>query len=261
MHKTRKNSKKYSKKYSKKKIYGGKITCEAPDTRNVQLVDIIKYINKDVGEIIIHGGKIPDECFTVFDGKRYFKKENFNPHVLKLLKDYGNNPTINQTDERNTSTYYIPEAESETSTSYTSDPASEWHREFHFFGTSTWNNSWVCIAYLKLDNCKNDCGTDILYYKDDICKKINLQASANDFILFRDCKLIHKIPNSKFEEINKPIVRNLYRIYFKTDNNHENCDPKLIKHTKKIDVEKEGQDPREVEKEVEYTPTIFELTE
>ena len=246
MHKTRKNSKKYSKKYSKKKIYGGKIICEQPNTTSprVQLEDIIDYINTDVGEIIIHGGKIPEKCFTHVNEKKYFKKENFNPHVLSLLNEYGT-PIINQTEER------------KTSTSYSSDAAREWHREFHYEDNSfsqTWDNSWVCIAYLKLDNCENNCGTDILYYnKDNICKKINLQASANDFILFRDCKLIHKIPNSTFEDKDKPIDRTLYRIYIKTGI-HENCDPRLIKHTKNIDFNK-GPEP--VVEEVEYTSTDF----
>jgi hypothetical protein len=241
MHKTRKNSK----KYSKKKIYGGKITCKAPHTKDVQLEHIINYINTDVDEIIIHGGKIPEKCFTHFNEKKYFKKENFNSHVLSLLNEYGT-PIINQREER------------ETSTSYSYDAAREWHREFHYEDNNfsqTWHNSWVCIAYLKLDNCKNNCGTEILYYnKHDKCKKINLQASANDFILFRDCKLIHKIPNSTFVDKDKPIVRKLYRIYIKTGE-HEDCDTRLIRHTKNIDFKKGSEPVVEELEEVEYIST------
>jgi hypothetical protein len=233
-----------------KKIYGGKVNCIKYKTEGIELKTLIDFINTDVGEIepVIYGGKIPEECFTVFNGKRHFKKENFDDYVLTFLNGYGS-PRISLTDERITSTYNTRES------------AREWHREFHLpkgesVIHSVWDNSWVCIVYLELENCENNCGTEILYYnKKNECKNINLQVFVNEFILFRDCKMIHRIPDSIFKDKNKPIVRKLYRIYIMTDNEHENCDSRLIKHTEKIDVEK-GQEKQKIE-EVNYILTNF----
>jgi hypothetical protein len=236
-----------------KKIYGGEY-CIKYNTEGIGLETLIDFINKDVGENkpVIYGGKIPDEHFF-FDseGKIRFKKEEFDSFVLNLLHenllDKESKPIITLKEERETSSKDIK------------DNARDWHREFYFPNTmfsTTWNNSWVCIAYLKLENCINNCGTEILYYNNkDECKNINLQVSVNDFILFRDCKMIHRMPVSTFEDEHKPIVRNLYRIYIKTGG-HENCDPRLIKLTKNIDVE-EGRRKEEPVQAIDYTPTGF----
>jgi len=231
-----------------KKIYGGE-DCIEYNTKDIGLETLIDFINKDVGENepVIYGGKIPDEHFF-FDseGKIRFKKEEFDSYVLKLL-DKESKPIITLKEERETSSKDIK------------DIARHWHREFYFPNTmfsTTWNNSWVCIAYLKLENCINNCGTEILYYNNkDECKNINLQVSVNDFILFRDCKMIHRMPVSTFEHINEAIVRKLYRIYIKTGG-HENCDPRLIKLTKNIDVEEERRKEEPVQA-IAYTPTDF----
>jgi hypothetical protein len=230
-----------------KKIYGGEV-CIKYNTEGIELKKLIDFINKDVGETVIYGEKIPEEYFFDFDGKIRFKKEEFDLYVLNLL-DKESKPTITLREERETSSKDIE------------DMARDWHREFRFPDTNmntTWHNSWVCIAYLKLENCKNNCGTDILYYNENNeCKNINLQVSVNDFILFRDCKMIHRIPVSTFKDEDKPIDRNLYRIYIRTGA-HENCDSRLIKLTKKIDVEERQK--KEPVQAIDYTLTDFPST-
>jgi len=235
-----------------KKIYGGE-DCIKYNTEGIELKTLIDFINTDVGENepVIYGGKIPDEHFFDSNGIIRFKKEEFDSYVLNLLDknllDKESKPIITLKEERETSSKDIK------------DIARDWHREFRFPNTvfsSTWNNSWICIAYLKLENCINNCGTEILYYnKKNECKNINLQVSVNEFILFRDCKMIHRMPVSTFEDEHKPIVRNLYRIYIKTGK-HENCDPRLIKLTKNINVEEERQKEEPVQ-DIDYTLTDF----
>jgi hypothetical protein len=75
-------------------------------------------------------------------------------------------------------------------------------------------NTHFILYYPILENCKSDCGAEVVYYnKYNERKTVILPADDNVVYCIRDCCFIHKTPDSEFIDENEPITRVIIRTY------------------------------------------------
>ncbi len=227
---------KYKQKYInlKKEIYGSSNNvCQICPTKE-QIIENLNAIIRQVPENCIKYTFIPDELHELFK-KINFDNNNVNEEYSQLINNYetylknsffeGMNTPMNTQHRKIITDYNKILTQNYASTT--------WHQDTEDENRTFYN----ILYYLKLENCRLDCGTEIAFTNSESeIISIKLPIMEGLIIALKDDCFTHKSPIISLLDHEKIGTRLIIRTYADFQRSNRNTNIELI--AKKLNLEK-----------------------